>query len=132
MKGPRCSGQRTVAARPGRDLGLVRPCAPQRRRLAHYASFAFTGHPPEAWINASGGTVGVALDRPLMEFGDRPVQTELLKPCAPWKSLTQSRARHRRVCGMVHSAWLHSAIGHVPPAAYYAQTQPEPAAGVIT
>jgi putative transposase len=63
-------------------------------------------------------------------------KTELISKRGPWKTLAEVELATAEYVEWFNSARLHSAIGHVPPAeyeaVYYAQTQPQPAAGVNT
>jgi Integrase core domain len=54
-------------------------------------------------------------------------KTELIKPRGPWKSLAQVELATAEYVEWFNSAWLHSAIGHVPPAEYEAAYYAHPA-----
>ncbi|MFE7762847.1 IS3 family transposase [Streptomyces sp. NPDC057438] len=101
---------------------------------SQYTSFAFTAHLLEAGIDASIGTVGDALDNALMESQIGLYKTELIKPRKPWHGLADVELDTAEWVDWFNSQRLHSAIGDVPPheheTNYYAQHQPQPAAGV--
>ncbi|MGW4411576.1 IS3 family transposase [Nonomuraea sp. NPDC004702] len=101
---------------------------------SQYTCFAFTAHLLEAGIDASIGSVGDALDNALMESAIGLFKTELIKPRRPWKGLANVELATAEWIDWFNHQRLHTAIGDVPPAeheaVYYAQHQPQPAAGV--
>ncbi|MFE1027108.1 IS3 family transposase [Streptomyces sp. NPDC058818] len=101
---------------------------------SQYTSFAFTAHLLEAGIDASIGTVGDALENALMESQIGLYATELIKPRKPWHGLADVELDTAEWVDWFNNQRLHSAIGDVPPheheTNYYAQHQPQPAAGV--
>ncbi|MEU0451437.1 IS3 family transposase [Streptomyces tendae] len=101
---------------------------------SQYTSFAFTAHLLEAGIDASIGTVGDALDNALMESQIGLYKTELIKPRKPWRGLADVELATAEWVDWFNNQRLHSAIGDTPPheheTNYYAQLQPQPAAGV--
>ncbi len=101
---------------------------------SQYTSFAFTAHLLDAKIDASIGTVGDALDNALMESAIGLYKTELIKPRKPWKGLADVELATAEWVDWFNHQRIHTAIGNVPPAeyesTYYAQHQPQPAAGV--
>ncbi|OLT33927.1 transposase [Actinomadura sp. CNU-125] len=108
---------------------LRRPVEPKQ-----YTSFAFTARLMEAGLDASIGTVGDALDNALMESQIGLFKTELIKPRRPWRGLADVELATAEWVDWFNHQRLHSAIGDIPPAEheanYYAQHQPQPAAGV--
>lgn len=101
---------------------------------SQYSCFAFTAHLLEAKIDASIGTVGDALDNALMESAIGLFKTELIKPRKPWKGLADVELATAEWIDWFNHQRIHTAIGNVPPTeyetTYYAQHQPQPAAGV--
>ncbi|WP_327667833.1 MULTISPECIES: IS3 family transposase [unclassified Streptomyces] len=99
-----------------------------------YTSFAFTAHLLDAGIDASIGTVGDALDNALMESQIGLYKTELIKPRRPWRGLSDVELGTAEWVDWFNNQRLHTAIGDIPPheheTNYYAQHQPQPAAGV--
>lgn len=99
-----------------------------------YTCFAFTAHLLQAGIDASIGSVGDALDNALMESQIGLYKTELIKPRRPWKGLADVELATAEWVDWFNHHRLHTAIGNIPPAeheaVYYAQLQPQPAAGV--
>ncbi|GGS98903.1 hypothetical protein GCM10010270_83620 [Streptomyces violaceus] len=102
---------------------------------SQYTSFAFTAHLLDAGIDASIGTVGDALDNALMESQIGLYKTELIKPQALARPCRR-RTRHRGMGRLVQQPTPpHRDRRHPAPRArdnYYAQHQPQPAAGVNT
>ncbi|MER6059591.1 IS3 family transposase [Streptomyces albidoflavus] len=100
---------------------------------SQYTSFAFTAHLLEAGIDASIGTVGDALDNALMESQIGLYKTELIKPRKPWHGLPDVELATAEWVDWFNNQRLHTAIGSIPPheheTNYYAQHQPQPAAG---
>ncbi|AXQ53222.1 MULTISPECIES: IS3 family transposase [Streptomyces] len=100
---------------------------------SQYTSFAFTAHLLEAGIDASIGTVGDALDNALMESQIGLYKTELIKPRKPWHGLPDVELATAEWVDWFNNQRLHTAIGSIPPheheTNYYAQYQPQPAAG---
>ncbi|MFF4610036.1 IS3 family transposase [Streptomyces albidoflavus] len=100
---------------------------------SQYTSFAFTAHLLEAGIDASIGTVGDALDNALMESQIGLYKTELIKPRKPWHGLPDVEVATAEWVDWFNNQRLHTAIGSIPPheheTNYYAQHQPQPAAG---
>lgn len=100
---------------------------------SQYTSFAFTAHLLEAGIDASIGTVGDALDNALMESQIGLYKTELIKPRKPWHGLPDVELATAEWVDWFNNQRLHTAIGTIPPheheTNYYAQHQPQPAAG---
>ncbi|WP_330310578.1 IS3 family transposase [Streptomyces sp. NBC_00523] len=100
---------------------------------SQYTSFAFTAHLLEAGIDASIGTVGDALDNALMESQIGLYKTELIKPRKPWHGLPDVELATAEWVEWFNNQRLHTAIGSIPPheheTNYYAQHQPQPAAG---
>ncbi|MFU2343173.1 IS3 family transposase [Streptomyces albidoflavus] len=100
---------------------------------SQYTSFAFTAHLLEAGIDASIGTVGDALDTALMESQIGLYKTELIKPRKPWHGLPDVELATAEWVDWFNNQRLHTAIGSIPPheheTNYYAQHQPQPAAG---
>jgi len=100
---------------------------------SQYTSFAFTAHLLDAGIDASIGTVGDALDNALMESQIGLYKTELIKPCRPWHGLADVELATGEWVDWFNNQRLHTAIGDIPPheheTSYYAQHQPQPAAG---
>lgn len=101
---------------------------------SQYTSFAFTAHLLDAGIDASIGTVGDALDNALMESQIGLYKTELIKPSKPWHGLADVELATAEWTDWFNNQRLHTAIGNIPPheheTNYYAQHQPQPAAGV--
>ncbi|MFF4696461.1 IS3 family transposase [Streptomyces chattanoogensis] len=101
---------------------------------SQYTSFAYTAHLLDAGIDASIGTVGDALDNALMESQIGLYKTELIKPRKPWHGLTDIELATAEWVDWFNNQRLHTAIGDIPPheheTTYYAQHQPQPAAGV--
>jgi putative transposase len=105
---------------------------------SQYTSFAFTAHlldaGIDAGIDASIGTVGDALDNALMESQIGLYKTELIKPRKPWHGLSDVELATAEWVDWFNNQRLHTAIGDIPPheheTNYYAQHQPQPAAGV--
>ncbi|MEU6231417.1 IS3 family transposase [Streptomyces sp. NPDC047042] len=101
---------------------------------SQYTSFAFTAHLLDAGIDASIGTVGDALDNALMESQIGLYKTELIKPRKPWRGLADVELATAEWVDWFNNQRLHTAIGDIPPyeheTNYYAQHQPQPAAGV--
>ncbi|WP_426570368.1 IS3 family transposase [Streptomyces canus] len=101
---------------------------------SQYTSFAFTAHLLDAGIDASIGTVGDALDNALMESQIGLYKTELIKPSKPWHGLADVELATAGWTDWFNNQRLHTAIGNIPPheheTNYYAQHQPQPAAGV--
>ncbi|PWI20087.1 hypothetical protein DI272_42440 [Streptomyces sp. Act143] len=101
---------------------------------SQYTSFAFTAHLLDAAIDASIGTVGDALDNALMESQIGLYKTELIKPRKPWHGLADVELATAEWVDWFNNQRLHTAIGDIPPheheTNYYAQHQPQPAAGV--
>ncbi|MFD5233367.1 IS3 family transposase [Streptomyces qaidamensis] len=97
---------------------------------SQYTSFAFTAH----LVDASIGTVGDALDNALMESQVGLYKTELIKPRKPWRGLADVELATAEWVDWFNNQRLHTAIGDIPPheheTNYYAQHQPQPAAGV--
>ncbi|WP_145969091.1 integrase core domain-containing protein, partial [Streptomyces hyaluromycini] len=95
---------------------------------------AFTAHLFDAGIDASIGTVGDALDNALMESQIGLHKTELIKPRKPWRGLADVELATAEWVDWFNNQRLHTAIGDIPPheheTNYYAQLQPQPAAGV--
>ncbi|MGW9643406.1 IS3 family transposase [Streptomyces albidoflavus] len=100
---------------------------------SQYTSFAFTAHLLEAGIDASIGTVGDVLDNALMESQIGLYKTELIKPRKPWHGLPDVELATAEWVDWFNNQRLHTAIGSIPPheheTNYYAQYQPQPAAG---
>ncbi|MFF2977434.1 IS3 family transposase [Streptomyces albidoflavus] len=100
---------------------------------SQYTSFASTAHLLEAGIDASIGTVGDALDNALMESQIGLYKTELIKPRKPWHGLPDVELATAEWVDWFNNQRLHTAIGSIPPheheTNYYAQYQPQPAAG---
>ncbi|MFF5393193.1 IS3 family transposase [Streptomyces sp. NPDC013012] len=100
---------------------------------SQYTLFAFTAHLLEARIDASIGTVGDALDNALMESQIGLYKTELIKPRKPWHGLADVELATAEWADWFNNQRLHTAIGTIPPheheTNYYAQHQPQPAAG---
>ncbi|MCX4564443.1 IS3 family transposase [Streptomyces phaeochromogenes] len=100
---------------------------------SQYTSFAFTAHLLNAGIDASIGTVGDALDNALMKSQIGLYKTELIKPRKPWHGLAEAERATAEWADWFNNQRLHTAIGDVPPheheSNYYAQHQPQPAAG---
>ncbi|WP_435880231.1 integrase core domain-containing protein [Streptomyces atroolivaceus] len=90
-------------------------------------------HLLEAGIDASIGTVGDALDDALMESLIGLYKTELIKPRKPWRALPDVELATAEWVDWFNNQRLHTAIGSIPPheheTNYYAQHQPQPAAG---
>jgi putative transposase len=103
---------------------------------SQYTSFAFTAHLLAADIDASIGSVGDALDNALMESTIGLYKTELIKRRGPWKTLADVELATAEWVDWYNSSRIHRAIGGVPPTEYeskfYAQPQPQPAAGANT
>ncbi|MFD9445995.1 IS3 family transposase [Streptomyces sp. NPDC060006] len=101
---------------------------------SQYTSFAFTAHLLAAGIDASIGTVGDALDNALMESQIGLYKTELIKPRKPWHGLPDVELATAEWVDWFNNQRLHTATGDIPPheheTNYYAQHQPQPAAGV--
>ncbi|WP_317936477.1 IS3 family transposase [Streptomyces cellostaticus] len=101
---------------------------------SQYTSFAFTAHLLEAGIDASIGSVGDALDNALMESQIGLYKTELIKPRKPWHGLADVELATAEWVDWFNNQRLHTATGDIPPheheTNYYAQHQPQPAAGV--
>ncbi|WP_425587768.1 IS3 family transposase [Streptomyces plumbiresistens] len=101
---------------------------------SQYTSFAFTAHLLDAGIDASIGTVGDALDNALMESQIGLYKTELIKPRKPWHGLSDVELATAEWVDWFNNQRLHTATGDIPPheheTNYYAQHQPQPAAGV--
>ncbi|MDA4893423.1 IS3 family transposase [Streptomyces sp. MS2A] len=101
---------------------------------SQYTSFAFTAHLLDAGIDASIGTVGDALDNALMESQIGLYKTGLIKPSKPWHGLADVELATAEWTDWFNNQRLHTAIGDIPPHEheinYYAQRQPQPAAGV--
>jgi putative transposase len=61
-------------------------------------------------------------------------KTELIKPRRPWRSLADVEVATAEWVDWFNNQRLHTAIGDIPPheyeTSYYAQNQPQPAAGV--
>jgi putative transposase len=100
---------------------------------SQYTSFAFTAHLLDAGIDASIGTVGDALDNALMESQISLYKTELIKPRRPWRGLAYVELGTAEWVDWFNNQRLHTAIADIPPheheTNYYAQHQPQPAAG---
>jgi putative transposase len=100
---------------------------------SQYTSFAFTAHLLDAGVDASIGTVGDALDNALMESQIGLYKTELIKPRRPWRSLSEVELGTAEWVDWFNNQRLHTAIADIPPheheTNYYAQHQPQPAAG---
>ncbi|WP_329473044.1 integrase core domain-containing protein [Streptomyces sp. NBC_01723] len=79
------------------------------------------------------GTVGNALDNALMESQIGSYKTELIKPRRPWHSLADVELATAEWVDWFNNQRLHTAIRDIPPhehqTNYYAQHQPQPAAG---
>ncbi|NUK35284.1 IS3 family transposase [Streptomyces lunaelactis] len=103
---------------------------------SQYTSFAFTAHLLEAGIDASIGTVGDALDNALMESHIGLYKTELIKERRPWHGLADVELVTAEWGDWFNNQRIHTAIGDIPPheheTNYYAQHQPQPAAGANT
>ncbi|MDH6436013.1 putative transposase [Streptomyces sp. SAI-144] len=101
---------------------------------SQYTSFAFTAHLLDAGIDASIGTVGDALDNALMESQIGLYKTELIKLRKPWHGLADVELATAEWVDWFNNQRLHTSIGDIPPheheTNYYAQRQPQPAAGV--
>ena len=101
---------------------------------SQYTSFAFTAHLLDVGIDAWIGTVGDALDNALMESRIGLYKTELIKPRRPWRDLADVELATAERVDRFSNQRLHTAIGDLPPheheTNYYAQHQPQPAAGV--
>ncbi|NYV72759.1 transposase [Streptomyces sp. UH6] len=84
-------------------------------------------------MDASIGTVGDALDNALMESQIGLCKTELIKPRKPWHGLPGVELATAEWVDWFNNQRLHTAIGSIPPREhetnYYAQHQPQPAAG---
>ncbi|WP_221362271.1 integrase core domain-containing protein, partial [Streptomyces beigongshangae] len=89
-----------------------------------------SNHPP-GWKRL---TVGDALDNALMESQIGLYKTELIKPRKPWRGLADVELATAEWVDWFNNQRLHTAIGDIPPheheTNYYAQLQPQPAAGV--
>ncbi|THA24053.1 IS3 family transposase [Streptomyces sp. RKND-216] len=100
---------------------------------SQYTSFAFTTHLVAAGLDASIGSVGDALDNALMESQIGLFKTELIKPRTTWKTLAEIEVATAEWVDWFNHHRIHTAIGDIPPAeceaTYYAQHQPQPAAG---
>lgn len=63
-------------------------------------------------------------------------KTELIKPRGPWHSLAEVELATAEYIDWYNNKRLHTAIGGISPAeheaAYYAQNQPQPVAGLKT
>ncbi|WP_229911462.1 IS3 family transposase [Streptomyces aurantiogriseus] len=101
---------------------------------SQYTSFAFTAHLLDTGIDASIGTVGDALDNALMESQIGLYKTELIRPSKPWHGLADVELATAEWVDWFNNQRLHTAIGDIPPHEheinYYAQLEPQPAAGV--
>ncbi|MFB7269621.1 integrase core domain-containing protein [Streptomyces sp. NPDC056244] len=79
------------------------------------------------------GTVGDALDNALMESQIGLYKTELIKPGNPWYGLANVEIPTAEWADRFNNQPLHTAIGDIPPheheISYYAQRQPQQAAG---
>ncbi|MGW8881558.1 DDE-type integrase/transposase/recombinase [Streptomyces mirabilis] len=97
-------------------------------------SSAFTAQLLDAGIDASIATDGDALDNALMESQIGLYKTELIKPRKPWHGLADIELATAEWVDWFNNQCLHTAIGDIPPheheTNYYAQHQPQPAAGV--
>lgn len=103
---------------------------------SQYTSFAFTAHLLAADIDASIGSVGDALDNALMESTIGLYKTELINRRGSWKTLADVELATAEWVDWYNTSRIHRATGDVPPAEYesmfYAQLQPQPAAGANT
>jgi putative transposase len=103
---------------------------------SQYTSFAFTAHLLAAGIDASIGSVGDALDNALMESSIGLYKTELINRRGPWRTLADVELATAEWVDWYNTSRIHRAIGGVPPNEYeskfYAQPQPQPAAGANT
>ena len=125
--------RRERAGQPVTNTGLVH----HSDAGSQYTSFAFTAHLLAAGIDASIGSVGDALDNALMESTIGLYKTELIKRRGPWKTLADVELATAEWVDWYNTSRIHRAIGGgVPPAEYeskfYAQPQPQPAAGANT
>ncbi|WP_307852270.1 integrase core domain-containing protein [Streptomyces sp. b94] len=84
-------------------------------------------------MDVSIGAVGDAQDNALMESQVGLYKTELIKPREPWHGLPDVELAAAEWGDWFTSQRLHTAIGTIPPheyeTKYYAQHQPQPAAG---
>ena len=75
----------------------------------------------------------VSRDEALRLFADNPYKTELIKPRRPWHGLADVELGTAEWVDWFNNQRLHTAIGDIPPheheTNYYAQHQPQPAAG---
>jgi putative transposase len=82
----------------------------------------------------AAAAVGDALDNALMESQIGLYKTELIKPRKPWHGLADVELATAEWVDWFNNQRLHTAIGDIPPHEheinYYAQTQPQTAAGV--
>ena len=97
--------------------------------------FAFTAHLLERRASTPrSARVGDALDNALMESTIGLYKTELIKPRGPGEALADVELATAEWVDWFNHRRLHTAIGDIPPAeheaVYYAQHQPQPAAGV--
>lgn len=112
------------------EPGLVHPSDAG----SQYMSFAFTARLIEAGIDASIGTVADALNNALMESQIGLYKTDLIKPGKAWHGLFDVELATADWGDWFNNQRLHIAIGNIPPhegeTSYYAQHQPQSAAGV--
>ncbi|WP_432247281.1 IS3 family transposase [Streptomyces sanyensis] len=85
---------------------------------SQYTSFMLAEHMEKADIAASIGSVGDAYDNALMESTIDLLETEVIKPQGPWRSLAQVELATAEWTDWYHHTRLHGEIGHLPPAEY--------------